>query len=358
MSNCRFMYASLVDDPSRITLSSARPGLVGMPAPRARGTAVAYAAGEHTGPLDQLFLVEIDSTAAGSEVGRATFRWRRADRDSWEASGVGTSEGFVDLADGVRLKWSSGPGQDFFTGDAWTILATRSFAAAALVDRDRDTQWEATGCAEESITLDLGRASEVQALVLADHNLGPGAQATLMADDAADWDSPAYRQDLPVTSPHLVYFLEPAPSHRHWRLRLRDAANPGGALSAGLLYLGSFFEPSRNFSTRWSRGLGALRTTNTTSAGKLTGDTRGIFRSFSLSFQGITPADVAGFEAMFQEVHQAGSGRLSPIFFTPDPGRPGETIYCLPPQSLGLRQLHQGRYSLELGLEEVVRSHV
>jgi len=358
MSNCRFMYANLLESPEAVSLSSTRAGLVGMPAPQAKGTAVAYATGDYTGSLDQLFLLSIDSLAAGDQVGQASFSWRRASSDSWEATGVPTSDSFVDLTEGVRVKWSSGPGQDFFLGDAWSILAVRSFGAASLLDGDRDTQWESLGCAEESITWDLGQTREGSALVLADHNLSPAASATLVADEAGDWLAPAFSQDIAVTSPHLVYFSATPHSRRQWRLILRDPANPGGRLSASLLYWGPFFEPSRNFGMRhaWSRN--AKRNANQTAAGKLTGDARGTSRSLSLSFQGVTAADAAGFAEMFSAVHQTNPGRLAPLFFTPDPAQPDETLYCLPPQSLGANQLHQGRYSLELSLEEVIRSHV
>lgn len=356
MSFCRFMHQNLITDPAQITLSSARPGLVGMPAPQAAGSAVAYVAGEHTGAQDQVFLVEIDSTAAGVEVGQATFRWRRSSMEAWEASGQATLSTLTEMADGVKIKWVSGPGDDFALGDSWTILATRSFGAASVLDRDRDTAWEATGCDDEHITIDLGQAAQAQALILADHNLTSGATATLMANTSDSWGAPAWSQALSVTTPHLVCFMDQ--TYRYWRLRLLDEDNPAGALMAGLLFLGPYFQPSRTFKQRHLRSTVAGRSVTATDAGNLAGGVLGMGETFSLSFSGLTAADLAGFTSMYQAIHDQTTGRLTPIFFTPFAETPAETFYCLPGSTFSRTQLHQGRYALELDLEEVIISHV
>lgn len=196
MANCRFLHTNYLDDPAALTLSSAEPGLVGMPAARALGGAACYATGRHTGAQEQVFLVEIDSVAAGEAVGQATFRWRRADADTWEAAGLATSPNLSLLADGVSVKWVSGQGPDFVKGDSWRILAVRGAGSAALVDGDRDTAWQAAGCAGEHLTADLGQARRVRAMVLADHNLTAGASARLLASEADFWRVPAWGADL------------------------------------------------------------------------------------------------------------------------------------------------------------------
>lgn len=181
MSTCRFMFSNLIPGPSALGVSSARPGMVGSPAAEALGSATCLAAGEHTGALDQVLVVEIDSLAAGDEVGLATFRWKRESAGAWEATGVPTSLGLTPLADGVSVKWVPGPGQEFYKGDRWSILATGCQGPQALMDRDRDTAWRSLETAGQFIEADLGQAQEVRALVLADHNLGESATATLKA---------------------------------------------------------------------------------------------------------------------------------------------------------------------------------
>lgn len=357
MSACRFSYQNLLDDPSQITPSSFQPGLVGMPVAKAQGSAVAYTAGQHTGGQDRLFLVEIDSVAQGSGVGQATFRWRRADAPAWEAAGLPTSSRLQDLADGVRIKWTSGVGDNFLLGDGWSILASGGQGVAMLLDGDRDTCWCSLGCLQEHLTLDLGQERAVEALVLADHNLGPQGRARLLASSQPQaWETPELSLELPLTQPHLCAFL--TASFRHWRLVLEDPGNPEGLLRAGILYLGESFQPSRMFASRYARSLVAGRSTTTTDAGKVSGSARGLAESWSISFRGLSQADVRTFAAMYQAIHDPQTGRLSPLFFTPFVEDPGGTLYCLPGASLDPVYQHQDSYALDLTLEEVVRTHV
>ncbi|MCF8066064.1 MAG: hypothetical protein K9K36_12530 [Desulfarculaceae bacterium] len=181
MSTCRFLFDNFISGPSALGVSSALPGMVGSPAAEALGSATCLAAGEHTGDLDQVLVVEIDSVEAGAEVGLATFRWKRESAGAWEGGGVLTSVSLTPLADGVSVKWVPGPGQEFYKGDRWSILATGCQGPQALMDRDRDTAWRSEGCAGQWISADLGQAQAVRAMVLADHNLSEAATITLKA---------------------------------------------------------------------------------------------------------------------------------------------------------------------------------
>lgn len=356
MSSCSFMYQNLITAVDQLTLSSAQAGMVGMPAPQAQGSAMACASGQYSGADDQVFLVEIDSVAAGAEVGQATFRWRRSTMSTWEQSGVVTSEALTTLADGVQVKWLSGSGDDFALADAWNILAVRNHGAAALIDRDRDQLWLATGTDDEHLTVDLGAAQEVGAVILADHNLSASATVTLMANTSDSWSSPAYSQGLTPSWPHLVHF--PDQSYRYWRLRLQDPTSGEEALSASQLLVGSRFTPSRTFRSGYSRATLAGRRVTTTDAGKLAGHTRGLADNLAVEFSGLGDSDAEGFKAMYQAIHDPDSGLLAPVFFTPFSDQPGDTVYCLPGASMALRQTHQGRWALKLNLEEVVRTNV
>jgi hypothetical protein len=331
--------------------------MVGMPVANALGTAVAYTAGLHQGVQDRVFGVEIDSLAAGESVGQATFRWRRADQADWEQTGVSTQRQYVNLADGVCIKWVSGQGPDFLRGDSWSILAGRNQGPALLLDRDRDTCWQALDCLNESLTMDLGDSLPVPALLLADHNLTPGARATLLADDQPDhWQAPAFSQELAITRPHLCAW--PGVSHRYWRLVLEDPGNPAGCITASLLYLGGYLQPSRMFAAGYGRTWLAGRSTTATDAGKVAGSTRGLAESWRISFRGLNQNDVDAFQAMYQAINDPLRGRLNPLFFTPFGEDPSSTLYCLPGASLTPVYQHLGSYALDLELEEVVRTNV
>lgn len=268
---------------------------------------------------------------------------------------MATSDSLITLADGVRVKWVSGQGDDFSLHDSWTILATRAFGVHALLDKDRDTAWEAEACSDEALTFDLGSSRQVRALVLADHNLSATASVTLMAHTTDSWASPSFSQALSIASPNTTLFLDQ--TYRYWRLALADAANPAQVVSLGQVYLGDYFEPSHTFSVGYQHALVAGRTLVATDSGKVAGSARGTAQSYSLEFKRLTSSDLDGFTAMYQAVHP-NSGPLSPMYFTPFSTEPQGTLYCLPGTSLNQVHVHQGRYSLSLSLEEVVRSHV
>jgi hypothetical protein len=356
MSTCRFMHQNHLAGPAGLSVSSARPGLVALAAPEALGAAVCYASGGHGGDQDQEFWVEIDSTAGSGEVGAATFRWQRAGREAWEAGGVVTSRAWTPLAQGVKVRWSPGQGQDLCLGDRWSILASARQGPARLVDRDRDTCWQTIGCAGEWVRADLGAAKRVTALVLADHNLSAGAAAVLKGNHADAWESPAYVQALEVIRPHLVFFLDQ--THRFWRLELADPDNPDGYLRASQLYLGGSFSPQRSFTSGYRRGALAGGRPAAGDAGGADGVARALARYYDLGFPRLEPSDAAAMEEMMAAVHQPASGGLHPLFFTPFEHQPGDTLYCLPQAGLDRRRAPGGRWEARLQLREVVRSDV
>ncbi|CAO0822012.1 hypothetical protein DFAR_2770033 [Desulfarculales bacterium] len=121
--------------------------------------------------------------ASGDAVRQAIFRWRRADLTDWEGTEVTTKRQFLDLSDGVRVKWVSGQGLNLLRGDGRSILAGHNQGPALLLERDHDTIWQASGCVNESLVVDLGAARPVAALRLADHNLSDQALVPLQAVD-------------------------------------------------------------------------------------------------------------------------------------------------------------------------------
>ncbi|MCB2192964.1 MAG: hypothetical protein KQI62_15440 [Deltaproteobacteria bacterium] len=363
MSTCRFMFTNFIPGPQAIGVSSALPGMVGSAAAEALGSAACLAAGEHTGSLDQVLVVEIDSVEGGDEVGLATFRWKRESAGVWEASGVTTSVSQTLLADGVSVKWVPGPGQDFYKGDRWSILATGCQGPQALMDRDRDTGWRGQDCAGQWIGADLGQTRRVKAMVLADHNLSEAATLGLWASDTPGSPALSFAHEdgelvaaPAITRPHLVCFLDE--TFRYWRLELDDPANPQGMLSASLFYLGDYFEPQRTFRSGYAQGSVALRNLATGSGGKIAGSSGAVAAYYQLEFARLAQADTAGLEEMLRAVHAGGEGGLRPLFFTPFSDDPGRTLYCLPGAELAKQQAPGGRWDLGLRLEEVVKSDV
>ena len=351
---CAFLYENFVEA-AAVEVSSFRPGVVGRAAAEAVGSAVCYGSGEHLGPKDQLFTIEIDSVAAGTQVGEATFRWRRDSDSSWQASGIPTVSQPVELADGVKVHWLPGPGQHFALGDRWSLLAVTPHGPGALVDWDRDSYWEATGCTSEYVEVDLGEAKVVEAAVVSDHNLSPAASVVLKASDTRDWQSPEWSLELDPTREQMLAL--PGVGRRYWRVEIADPDNPQGVVRLGGMYLGRAFRPSRGFSAGYTCATVAARGMVSTDAGKMSGWTRGLGQVVELVFPRLEEADVQGFEEMFRSVHQPATGRLKPVWFVGFVEEPAWILCCMLPPQLTRVARAQGRWDVRLQLREVPRTN-
>ena len=224
------------------TVSSTAAGQVGHPLKLGLGVAAAVTGGQYTGP-ERSYTVEIDSLAAGTEVGQASFRWRTSDSGGvWEETGRTTSDSMIELSDGVRIRWLGGAGQDFFVGDQWSFWAASPFGAHNLYDLNRDTVWRTAGLGGPCwIELDLGQAEVVGAVCLMDHNLTDQATVTLEGSTNGAWDSPAFSAALSVSRPHTGMFIDQ--TYRYWRLVIDDSGNGDGYVEASQLFLGNGFNP-------------------------------------------------------------------------------------------------------------------
>jgi len=190
MGSGRFLYSNLITAESMISVSSLRNGLVTAALKEGLGSAVLNPSGGFTGPVDLEYIVEIDSIAAGAEVGQATFRWSDGG-GTWDATGVTTSAVNTLLNNGVYINFTTGSGADFVVGDRWYFKAINLFNAGKMIDLDRDHRYRSAALgAPNTVTVDLGSAQEVKAIVLQDHNFT--SAATLKIEGSADNTFPYY----------------------------------------------------------------------------------------------------------------------------------------------------------------------
>ena len=233
-------------------LTSPRPGPAwwALPAPQASGSAVAYAAGEHTGAADQVF--------SGGE--RLHPRRQRGGPGHLSLAALkhgglgGQRPGHLGGADGdgrrrdhkmgLRSRGTISPWAT--PGPSWPPAPS---GAASLLDRDRDTAWGGHGLRRRADHHGPGPGRPGPGPCpgrpqphLRGHGHPHGQHSRLLGHPGVvpgPWRGPR---------PHLVCFMDQ--TYRHWRLRLQDPDNPAGALTAGLLYLGPYFQPSRTFKQR------------------------------------------------------------------------------------------------------------
>lgn len=110
--------------------------------------------------------------------------------------------------------------------------------------------WRSTGIAStEWLKIDLGSAQGIDVLIIKYHNLRTGGSTTLkLQGNATDsWGSPSYDQSITVTSNTIIFFLPSTETYRWWRITILDTGNPDGYFRIGRPFLGSYFEPSRNY---------------------------------------------------------------------------------------------------------------
>lgn len=136
-----------------------------------------------------------------------------------------------------------------------------------------DQVWRATGCAAEWIAWDYGHANyALEALVIAAHNLSPGAtlryrlantEGDVTAAPAVDttavsaWPTSGKPSDPDWPSYFSLLVEENPTGYRYGRLDIADPTNPDGYVQIGRLFAGPAFVPSQNVDLSWSLGLAA-----------------------------------------------------------------------------------------------------
>lgn len=359
MGLARFLYDNLITAATMISVSSLRAGMVTAALKNGTGSAVLTPSGDFSGAEDLEYTVEIDSIAGGAEVGQATFKW--SDRGgSWDSTGVATAAAATLLNNGVYIAFTTGMGADFVVGDRWHFKGINLFNAERLIDLDRDSRYRSAELeAPNTITIDLGAAQEIEALVIFDHNFTSAATLLLEADDADTFDtdggSPQLSEAVTWASETILHYLSAATTRQHWRLSVTDAANPDGYIEIGELYLGSYLELSKNFRYDNSEETTFLMETNQTPYGVERDRFYNTQLVFSLDFGMISSADVTALKALISAIVSRSAGTVKPFFFNRDPDVTGD-FWLVKIASLPFNNQFMGRYETTLSLKEVVRS--
>lgn len=311
----RFLAENILITPEDLLISSERLGEVGAALAVILGDGVCHAQGDYSGSLaTEQFVVEIDSVAAGTDVGQATYRWKGGARTLFEGNNQTTHDALIELRDGVSIRFD---GEGFKAGDIWYIEANRENGRAALFQTDPAELWHSTQCALVTMSADLGVAQNVLAMILADHNLSDAATVVLKGGgDVVDWDSPDYQAEIPISHPHLLFWLDEA--WAQWRLEIADPTNPDGIIKASQFYLGGYTQLSRRMNQGATFGPVANRSDHKVGGGLVGASVGTVSYEWKLAFGRLGQADRAALLAVFHRAHDAANGLLRPIWFIPD----------------------------------------
>jgi len=357
--DARFLYNNLITSESMFTVSSLRTGLVTGALKTGTGSAVLNTSGNFSGTEDLEYILEIDSVAAGASVGQATFKWSDGG-GSWDASGVTTSAVNITLNNGVQVNWTAGSGDDFVLADKWYLKGVNLFNAGKMIDMDRDHRYRSAALeSPNTITIDLGTAQEIKALVLYDHNLTSAATILLEGDDAATFDSdagsPQFSESVTWVTEKILHYLSSASTRRYWRISITDVLNSDGYIEIGELYLGSYVELSRYFANGFSEDTEFVMESNETPYGVKRQRYYNSRMRFSFDFKLMAAADVTALRALIAAVADRTTGVFNPFFFNKDDSTPSD-FYMVRLDDLTVRHRPVSYYDIPLTMTEVLRS--
>jgi hypothetical protein len=79
--------------------------------------------GIYTGyDFPRTYVIEIDGTTAGSNVGESTFRWSKDNGNTWEEEGRATDDNWVGIDSGLVFRWETvGTGVQLSYGDRFSV---------------------------------------------------------------------------------------------------------------------------------------------------------------------------------------------------------------------------------------------
>jgi hypothetical protein len=355
VSKARFLYNNLITSESMLAVSSLRAGLVTNAKKEGTGSAVIVTSGNYSGSTDLEYIVEIDSIAAGAEVGQATFRWSDGG-GTWNATGVTTPTSATELNNGAKIAFTSGTGADFVVGDRWYFKGVNLFNPGKLIDLDRDHVCRSAALeSPNTTTIDLGSAQEVKALVLYDHNITSGATITINGNSANSWGAPAFSESVTWAADKILHYLSEAQTYRYWQLQITDTANTDGYIETGEIFLGSYMELSKNYVEGFKKPFELLFDENKTPYGVSKKRFYNKRRNFQFDFNYILAADIALLETMLDALCDSDNGKINPFYFNDDSAIPANTWLV---DITSLPEDHQARgfYSSSLSFTEVLRS--
>lgn len=350
----RFMFTNLITSASMLTSNSVAGGFIAASFKQGTGSATMETGGTYTGTAQLVYKVEIDSVAAGAEIGSATFKWSDDGGATWDATGVTTSTGWLTLNNGVQIRFTSGSGDDCVLGDYWVFHADAPFGVAKLIDLDRDSQYRAGGVANpEWIKVDLGSAKAVTAIVILDHNFTAAATVTLQANATDAWGAPSYSQAITYNADIMVMFL--SQTYQWWRLTIADTANPDGYVAIGEMYLGTYTALTREARANYPRLYRILSETIELEHGGESIVGKNLGTEASLEFQQVDSTDYGYLVSLIEACYSKTTREFKPFYLCFNHSTPNDTLLMRIVDGLAMQQNILSRRTCNLQLREKLK---
>lgn len=354
MGNCRFYYSNLITSSTMIEVTSQRSGFVTAPYKEGQGYGGLRTYGAFTGSQDLEYVVEIDSTASGNEVAQAKYQWRDSD-SAWDATGVLTTTATAALNNGISISFTTATGSDFYLGDRFYFKGMNLFKPGNLIDGDRNTRWRAAvNASTGKINVNLGSAQEVKTIILYDHNFASNSTITITGADSTNF-STGFSTKATWNAGKIVHNLATASTWQYWRIDITASAAASTLLELGELYIGGYLQPTDNFSVDGAQPVEIITDTQMNRDGVRKDIFRAQKKRFDLSFPHLRSTDKDNLETMVSALGDSTTQKYKPVFFNIDSTLPNETWLVKVDGNIS-KTAHKARYSVDLTLEEVVKS--
>jgi len=307
----------IVDSATGILAVSQAAGALSRPQKEGLGSAAAVLNGVYTGSENLDYYVEIETTG---EIGTATFKWSDDGGVTFDATGVPTSTSFVNLNNGVQIKWTQGAGNDVENADNWRFKGYLPYHRNKVLDRERDTEYRTAewGLTGQALTFDLGAAKAPTALVILDHNLTAQSSVILQGSSASDFSSLVSSYVVPYQASRIMYFLGPPIQPAwYWRVQFSDPGNTDEHIRMSEVFLGTYTRLSRSFELGDIRGRQRVGQRDRLLSGKFYGAMNAVLQTFDLSWVRLNQTDRDQLVAVFDALNDLANRRALPVFFAP-----------------------------------------
>lgn len=128
--------------------------------------------------------------------------------------------------------------------DDHTIVAASensNYPASNTQDQRLQRYTKTTAILAQTWDIDLGVATDISCVAIANHNFTSGATIELRASVNSDYSTTDYSYTITYDSDIMLDFFT-VQSYRYWRIYVNDAANGDGFLKMGRVYLGEYLD--------------------------------------------------------------------------------------------------------------------
>ena len=195
--------------------------------------------------------------------------------------------------------------------DSATITASSEasgFPVTKIQHRHFLKAWRSAGLSAEWVKADLGSPQAIKAFIVKYHNLTTAATVHVQANSSDSW-SGTLPVDVTVTVTAdmvargvIVVDWASAETYQWWRILITDATIADGYVRIGRIYIGGYFEPSRDFYREYDDNQVTLSEIVKGASGQKFVNVLPKYDTFALIYQGLNSTDFATIQTIKRAV--------------------------------------------------------